>query len=338
LQRRSPRLLLADSKDLTAYRGVGLTAVKPNYEEALPLVGSPERHGDDARADLIAAHGERLLERTGARLAAVTLDTDGAVLLERGRPPYRTYARPAHHSRAAGAGDTFLATFALSLAAGAAPPAAADLASAACAVVVGRDGTVACTAAELLAQLALDVKPAAGLPDLLRRLEAHRRLGRRIVFTNGCFDILHRGHITYLSQAKSLGDVLVVGVNSDAGIRRLKGPSRPINGQDDRVQVLAALSCVDHIILFDEETPCALVDAVRPDVFVKGGDYTRDRLPEAAIVERHGGEVRILPFVAERSTTDIIERIRAVYAWGADGAAAPGPSPVAALNGHGGSR
>ena len=338
LQRRSPRLLLADSKDLAAYRDVGLTAVKPNYEEALALGGIGDAPRDGSRADWIAAHGERLLERTGAKLAAVTLDTDGAVLLERGRPPYRTYARPAHHSRAAGAGDTFLATLALSLAAGATAPAAADLASAACAVVVSRDGTVACTAAELLAQLALDVKPASGLADLLRRLEAHRRLGRRIVFTNGCFDILHRGHITYLSQAKALGDVLVVGVNSDGGIRRLKGPTRPINAQEDRVQVLAALSCVDHIIVFDEETPCALVDAVRPDVFVKGGDYTRDRLPEAAIVERHGGEVRILPFVAERSTTDIIERIRAVYTCGSDGALVPpaGAAPVAALNGHGG--
>jgi D-beta-D-heptose 7-phosphate kinase/D-beta-D-heptose 1-phosphate adenosyltransferase len=338
LQRRSPRLLLADSKDLAAYRGVGLTAVKPNYEEALPLAGGGGESGDGSRADAIAARGEQLLERTGARIAAVTLDTDGAVLLERGRPPYRTYARPVHHSRAAGAGDTFLATFALSLAAGATPPAAADLASAACAVVVSREGTVACTAAELLAELALAVKPAANLADLLRRLDAHRRLGRRIVFTNGCFDILHRGHITYLSQAKALGDVLVVGVNSDAGIQRLKGPSRPINGQEDRVQVLAALSCIDHIIVFDEDTPCALVEAVRPDVFVKGGDYTRDRLPEAAIVERHGGEVHILPFVAERSTTEIIERIRAVYAWGSDGASVPPgvAEGIVALNGHGG--
>src|SRR5439155_26961964 len=110
------------------------------------------------------------------------------------------------------------------------------------------------------------------------------------------------------------GDVLVVGVNTDAGIRRLKGPTRPINALEDRLQVLAALSCVDHLIPFDEDTPCELVRAVRPDVFVKGGDYTRDRLPEAAIVEGYGGVVQILPYLQDRSTTGLIERIQEGHA------------------------
>ncbi len=130
------------------------------------------------------------------------------------------------------------------------------------------------------------------------------------MFTNGCFDILHGGHITYLSQAKMLGDVLVVGVNGDDSVRRLKGRGRPINSVTERVQVLAALSCIDHIVVFDEDTPEALIRAVRPDVFVKGGDYSRDRLPEAEVVEQLGGTVTILPYVSERSTTSIIERIR----------------------------
>jgi D-beta-D-heptose 7-phosphate kinase/D-beta-D-heptose 1-phosphate adenosyltransferase len=138
-----------------------------------------------------------------------------------------------------------------------------------------------------------------------------RRRGRRVVLTNGCFDILHRGHTTYLGRAKALGDVLVVGVNTDDSIRRLKGPTRPINALDDRVQVLAALSCVDLVVPFGEDTPHELVRAVRPDVFVKGGDYTRDRLPEAGLVEALGGEVRLLPMVEDRSTTGVIERIRA---------------------------
>jgi D-beta-D-heptose 7-phosphate kinase/D-beta-D-heptose 1-phosphate adenosyltransferase len=240
---------------------------------------------------------------------AVTLDVDGAIILERDRPPHRTSTRPTSHSRAAGAGDTFLAALALALAAGADREAAAELASAACAVAVTREGTTPCTMEELRTHLAADLEPPPDTFALLRRLEPARSDNRRIVFTNGCFDILHRGHITYLSQAKALGDILVVGVNSDDSVRRLKGSSRPINSLADRMGVLAALHCVDHVIAFDEDTPCELVRAIRPDIFVKGGDYTLDRLPEASIVEAYGGSVRILPFVADRSTTDLIERI-----------------------------
>ena len=119
--------------------------------------------------------------------------------------------------------------------------------------------------------------------------------------------------LTLLHRAKALGDVLVVGVNSDAGIRRLKGPGRPINTLEDRLQVLAALSCVDHLTAFDEDTPCELIRALRPDVFVKGGDYTRERLPEAPLVEELGGVVQILPYLQDRSTTGLIERIPEVY-------------------------
>ena len=141
-------------------------------------------------------------------------------------------------------------------------------------------------------------------------MDYYRQQGRKVVFTNGCFDILHKGHVTLLHRAKALGDVLVVGVNSDAGIRRLKGPGRPINSLDDRVQVLAALGCVDHLVPFDENTPCALIRALRPHVFVKGGDYTRERLPEAALVEQLGGEVHLLPYLEDRSTTGLIARIQ----------------------------
>jgi D-beta-D-heptose 7-phosphate kinase/D-beta-D-heptose 1-phosphate adenosyltransferase len=313
LQARHPLVLVADSKDLAAYRKVGLTAAKPNYAEALQLLGLDARDAPGPRPDRIAGSAGRILERTGARIAAVTIDTEGALIVERDRPPYRTYARPEYHARAAGAGDTFLAALALGLAAGGDTPAASELASAASAVVVSQEGTVACSAVELLDRLAPGAKPAADLDTLVDRLDAERRRGRRIVFTNGCFDILHRGHVTYLGQAKALGDILVVGVNSDAGIRRLKGPDRPINTLEDRVEVLAALSCVDHLIPFDDDTPCALIRALRPDVFVKGGDYTRDRLPEAALVEELGGVVRILPFLPERSTTRIIERIQTTY-------------------------
>ena len=142
-------------------------------------------------------------------------------------------------------------------------------------------------------------------------IAAERVYGHTVAFTNGCFDILHSGHISYLSQAKALGDVLVVGVNTDDGVRRLKGPTRPVNSVGDRMKVLAALSCVDHIVAFDEDTPIELIRAIRPHVFVKGGDYTRERLPEADVVEQLGGVIQILPYVGERSTTRMIERIRA---------------------------
>jgi D-beta-D-heptose 7-phosphate kinase/D-beta-D-heptose 1-phosphate adenosyltransferase len=255
-----------------------------------------------------------VLEASGAQIAAVTLDVQGAVVLERGQSAYRTYARPASHARATGAGDTFAATLALALAAGGDTPGAAELASAAAGIVVDQERTSRCSAGELLARVGLGVgdKLAGDAEALRQRIARERDQGRRIVFTNGCFDILHRGHITYLARAKALGDVLVVGVNSDASVRALKGPERPINPVDDRIAVLAALSSIDVIAPFAEETPVELIRAVRPDVYAKGGDYTRERLPEAPIVEQLGGVVHILPFLDARSTTSVIERLRRV--------------------------
>jgi D-beta-D-heptose 7-phosphate kinase / D-beta-D-heptose 1-phosphate adenosyltransferase len=310
LQRQSPRPIVADSKRLPAFREVGLTAAKPNYREALRLLGLEYEAGHPReRADRLAAFGPRLLELAGARIAALTLDTEGAVVFERDRPPYRTYAEPRPQSFACGAGDTYLAGLVLALAAGAATPTAAEIAAAAAAIVVGKSGTAICTDLELRSRLSGGTK-IVDRQELCLRLEAERSRGRRIVLTNGCFDILHRGHVTYLARSKALGDILVVGVNSDASIRRLKGPARPINALEDRLHVLAALSSVDVLIPFDESTPHELIRAVRPHFFVKGGDYTRDRLPEAALVEEFGGEVRILSFLADRSTTGLIDKIR----------------------------
>lgn len=136
-----------------------------------------------------------------------------------------------------------------------------------------------------------------------------RAAGQRIVFTNGCFDILHAGHVRYLTQARSLGDCLVLGLNTDASVRRLKGETRPVNRELDRAEVVGALAAVDYVVLFDEPTAEALVEKVRPAVYAKGGDYTRETLPEAKIVERYGGEVHFIGLVPGRSTTKIIERI-----------------------------
>ena len=136
-----------------------------------------------------------------------------------------------------------------------------------------------------------------------------RAAKQRVVFTNGCFDILHAGHVRYLAQARALGDCLVLGLNSDASVRRLKGESRPVNAELDRAAVLSALRSVDFIVLFDEPTAEDLIEKVRPAVYAKGGDYTRETLPEAKIVEKYGGEVRFIDLVPGRSTTKIIEKI-----------------------------
>lgn len=147
--------------------------------------------------------------------------------------------------------------------------------------------------------------------ELLARICAElQQQGGTVVFTNGCFDILHAGHTTYLNRAKSLGEVLVVGVNSDDSVRRLKGPSRPVNTQDDRAVVLSALRSVDYVCVFHEDTPLELITAIQPDVLVKGGDYSIDTIVGADVVLGRGGKVLSLPFVEGKSTTSVIERMK----------------------------
>ena len=311
LQRRAPRILVADAKDLSRWRDVGLTAAKPNYAEAAALAELSPVTGTVARVEQIIAARDLIAARIGAQIVTVTLDTAGAVIFDQNADPYRTFTTPHVDSHAAGAGDTFTAALATALAAGAPATVASDVASAAAMVCVSRSGTTTCTAADLHGQLVGEVR-ADGFA-LGPQIAALRAAGKRIVFTNGCFDILHHGHIAYLNRAKAMGDVLIVGLNSDASVRALKGPSRPINQESDRAAVLAALSSVDLVLLFDEPTPARLIETIRPDLFVKGGDYIRATLPEAPLVEALGGEVKILPFLDHRSTTGIIERIRRAY-------------------------
>jgi rfaE bifunctional protein nucleotidyltransferase chain/domain len=146
--------------------------------------------------------------------------------------------------------------------------------------------------------------------ELVRAVTGHRGAGRSIVFTNGCFDVLHSGHVTSLEQARDLGDVLVVALNSDASVARLKGPGRPVNAAVDRVTVIAALRSVDHVIVFDEDSPIPLLEQVRPDIYAKGGDYTPATLPETPVMQRLGGQVHVLGYLPDRSTTTIMRRIR----------------------------
>jgi D-beta-D-heptose 7-phosphate kinase/D-beta-D-heptose 1-phosphate adenosyltransferase len=326
LQEAEPRVVVVDAKSVRRYGSVQPTAVKPNYDEVHPLLcldasAHEDRQAARSRADVVLSACEQLPRLTGAHIVAVTLDGEGAVVCERGRPPYRTYARHAASQRACGAGDAFTAALALALAAGADTPAAAELASAAASVTLRRDGTVPCHAAELYEHVlggSARLRPLAALAELVA---AQQRKGLRVVFTNGCFDILHRGHVEFLNRAKEFGDVLIVGLNSDDSIRRLKGADRPVNRLEDRAQVVGALSCVDHLVAFDGETAADLLEGLRPTVYVKGGDYTPYMLPERATVERIGAEIRIVPYLEDRSTTSIIERIRGSSGPGAQAAA-----------------
>jgi D-beta-D-heptose 7-phosphate kinase/D-beta-D-heptose 1-phosphate adenosyltransferase len=314
LQAWHPRPVMTDAKNLGQYCGLGPTAVKPNYGETVKLLGLPRLEGACARAEQIAPYADRMLDITGAQIAAITLDTEGALVCERGNAPYRTYSDAQPDSKAAGAGDTFVAGLTLSLLAGADTADAAEIAQAAARIVVAKPGTTSCTADELRSLILGSDKYYANPAQLAEQLINERTGCRRVVFTNGCFDILHRGHITYLNQAKALGDILVVAVNTDESVQRLKGPTRPINGLEDRLQVLAGLSSVDYLLAFDDATPARLLEIIKPDVFVKGGDYTRETLPEAAAVEAYGGSVQILPYIENRSTTGMIARIRSAEA------------------------
>lgn len=313
LQRQQPHLVAVDAKNLRAYREAAVTLVKPNYRECIDLLGIDPLEDRKNRAEQISGWQEEIFHLTGAQIAAVTLDHDGALILERNRPPYRTYARPQPDSHTAGAGDTFLSAFVLALAAKTPLHEAAEIASAAAAIVVSHDGTTALSAKELRGYIASADKYILNPGTMEDRIALYRQQGRKLVFTNGCFDILHRGHISYLNQAKGLGDVLIVGLNDDASVRRLKGNGRPVNTLDDRAQVLSALSCIDHVIPFSEDTPARLIEVIRPDVFVKGGDYTLETLPEAPLVKSLGGVVRILPYLKDTSTTALIDRIWEAY-------------------------
>lgn len=303
-------LLVVDAHGVAPWRECAPAAVLPNYAEVVRLLG--DDGGAVDRPAYLMGRSERLLELTGAGIVVTTLDGEGTLLHRKGHPPYRTYARPAPQHMATGAGDTYTAAFALWLATGASPEEASEAGQAAAGVVVRRQGTAVCTRYDLLRALRRQEGTVQTAERLAQLLDEHRRRGERVVFTNGCFDVLHRGHVTYLEQAGQLGDVLVVAVNSDASVARLKGPGRPVNPCEDRMSVLAALNDVDYVTEFDEDTPERLIRMMRPELYVKGGDYTAEMLPEAPLVRALGGEVRVLGYLPDRSTTAIIGRMRSL--------------------------
>jgi len=310
-------VLVVDGHDFGAWAGCRPTAVTPNAEESGRLLGEPLPASE--RVAAVTDAGPALLARSGADLVLATLDGDGGVLHGRGRAPHRTAGVPAPPQHTCGAGDTLAAAFGLALAGGLSPEDSADLAAAAAASVVDRVGTCCSSPRDVLRQLS-GARETGVLDhdDLAELVAARRAAGARIVFTNGCFDVLHLGHVRYLREARGLGDMLVVAVNSDDSVRRLKGEGRPIVGELERASLLAALDVVDAVTVFCEDSPQRLIERLRPDLYVKGGDYTPSMLAEAEVVERLGGEVVTVGYLADHSTTELIRRMQAEQALAAE--------------------
>ena len=303
-------LFVVDAHELAPWSELRPDAVTPSVAEAAALLGEPTpgRH----RVAWAEERHHRLVDAAGGADVLVTFDVDGVLRLpaDRASDPHRVKA--AVHAPARwcnGAGDVFAAAWTAARCVGAEHGVALTVAQAAADVVVLRADATVCGTAALTAHLAHgDPGRVLNHHDLLAVLAEHRAEGHRVVFTNGCFDVLHRGHVAYLRQARALGDVLVVALNSDASVARLKGPTRPVNPLVDRAGVIGALAVVDLVTAFDADSPVELLQLVRPDVYAKGGDYTPAMLPETPVVEALGGEVHILDYLADHSTSAIVAR------------------------------
>lgn len=304
LKAQHQRLVLVDSKNLPLYRGMTASVITPNHLEAQRAVGWSVRDVDRLSVSELEALGRRLLDQIGSTWALVTLGARGSLLFEAGQPTYRIAARPVARPHVSGAGDTFTATLALALAAGAPVRSAVEIAAEAAAIVVGKPGTATVSAQELLQRLARAGLAPAGADNLEITLARYRRDGRRLIFTNGVFDELTASQIAFLRTARQLGDVLIVGLNSDRGVATQRGYP-PRHPERERLALVAALEMVDHVVLFDEPTPEALIRLVQPDLHVKGGDYRIEELPEAVAVQEVGGEVVILPLLDAQSLPQI---------------------------------
>lgn len=310
LFRKTRKLVAVDSKKPEAYKSLRPSLIKPNYPEFLKLTGQKGVAVD--RVEQVKAFGQILHERCGAAVTAVTLDKDGVVIFSGKDYSFHSEAAPVQFPHVSGAGDSFISAFLLALLAKGSIQDAAGLALESARIAIEKEDTSFCSKEELQHAWGIAPKELNRTSPLPEVCEYYREQGKKIVFTNGCFDILHRGHIEYLNQARQLGDVLIVGINNDDSIKRLKGPERPINNLLDRMEVLAALGCVDHVYSFGEkhnDTPIELIKVIRPDVFVKGGDYKGRDIPELKILKEYGAEVHFLPFVKNLSTSNIISKI-----------------------------
>jgi D-beta-D-heptose 7-phosphate kinase/D-beta-D-heptose 1-phosphate adenosyltransferase len=305
------RVVIADPKraDFAAYRGV--TVLTPNEHEArlatrIDLVDDP----DADRAGRLA------LEATGGDAVLVTRSEKGLTLVRRDLPPLHLPTRAREVADVSGAGDTLVAALAVALGAGAALPEAAVIANITAGISVGKQGTATVSDRELLGvlhfeELVATDRKIATRDEAAARVAAWRAQGLRVGFANGCFDLIHPGHVRLLSEARSRCDRLVVALNTDASTKRLKGPTRPLQNETARATVMASLAPVDLVVLFDEDTPLELIQALRPDVLVKGADYSIDQVVGADVVQGWGGMVLLVELQEGHSTTGTIRRMTA---------------------------
>jgi len=305
--RAAGKSVLVDPKgsDWRPYRNA--TLITPNLSELEAVVGPCP---DEAS---IVAKGSRLRDELGLEALLVTRSEHGMTLLVPGHEPLHLPTEAREVYDVTGAGDTVIATFGAALAAGHDFAHAARVANLAAGIVVGKLGTATVSTAELARAVRRTHEDDSAIlteDELVERVAAARAQGQVVVMTNGCFDLLHVGHVRYLEAARKLGDVLIVAVNDDDSVRRLKGPARPLNKVADRMRMLTALKCVDWAVPFAEDTPRRLIARVLPDLLVKGGDYQPEAVAGYEEVTAHGGQVVILDFYAGYSTTRIIERAR----------------------------
>ncbi|MDH2432236.1 bifunctional D-glycero-beta-D-manno-heptose-7-phosphate kinase/D-glycero-beta-D-manno-heptose 1-phosphate adenylyltransferase HldE [Pokkaliibacter sp. MBI-7] len=292
-------------KDFAKYRGA--TLITPNMSEFEGVVGVVQTEQE------LVDKGLALLEELDLQALLITRSEKGMTLLRRGCAELHFPAQAREVYDVTGAGDTVISVLATALAAGTDLPQAVALANTAAGIVVGKLGTASVSAPELRRAIQRQQGGGRGVvsaEQLLIALEDARAHGEKVVFTNGCFDILHAGHVTYLEDARALGDRLVVAINDDDSVRRLKGPGRPVNSVDRRMAVLAGLVAVDWVVSFSEDTPEALLEKVRPEILVKGGDYSEDQVVGGEFVKAYGGVVKVLSHVENCSTTAIVNKIK----------------------------
>ena len=307
LAKRARKPVLADPKGSNYSKYRGITIMTPNQLEAETATGIKITDPES-----LEKAGQKLMRELKLPNLMITRGREGLSLFESGQKRFDIPAVPREVFDITGAGDTVIATLALGIASGAALHDAALLSNYAASVKVSKIATQPVYRMEL--EEALEEREPAGrkikarsdLAPIIKRLKAE---GAKIVFTNGCFDILHLGHVRYLKEAKKLGDILVVGLNSDSSVRKLKGKDRPYVSELERAEILASLECVDYVVIFSETRPDNLIKLIRPDIHVKGGDYSVNELPERHLVKSLGGKVVVIPPIKGRSTTSLIERI-----------------------------
>jgi D-beta-D-heptose 7-phosphate kinase/D-beta-D-heptose 1-phosphate adenosyltransferase len=299
-----PVLVDPKGSDFARYRGA--TLMTPNRKEFEAVAGRCESDND------LRERGMALRQALDLEALLITLSERGMLLIQRDQEPLHLPTRAREVYDVTGAGDTVIGVLGAAIAASMPLDEAAGLANQAAGLTLAKLGAGSVTPAELRGALRRegDFHTILDRTGLITAVEEARALGERIVMTNGCFDILHEGHVSYLQQARQLGDRLVVAVNDDASVRRLKGEGRPINRVDQRMAVLAGLASVDWVVPFSEDTPEALICAVKPDLLVKGGDYRPEEIAGHDCVVSNGGEVRVLEFVPGVSTSHIVEAIR----------------------------